>query len=246
MRGPIRSVLFAAFAVVGCMLTLGASSAMAQLVAAGGEVTGSLRDDLTTAPSNAQYGADLLATNTKGPLQLTDEGALQTPVNKSPQYYAFVGVKLHSNPTAANCSVTTGYAEFADFQHATHGTTPSPVYSDTLIDPWRIDIRSHLCATNPDRVTVYASGLYFPVLGIEVRGNIVGTYQAPIAGCSAGGINLDLEQPGLLANGAAVGAGINNGTLNEHAFLCFISSNDYVYPTNAGSLTAITGTIKNE
>jgi hypothetical protein len=236
------------------MLAFGASSAMAvpQLKAEGGIEAGGLRDDLTTPPTNAQYGADLLAQNTAAPLQLFKGGAAEEGLNKNGRWAAFVGIKLHSNPMAVNCSTATGYVEFADFQKAVTvpGGLNSPVYADTLIAPWRVDINSNSCeaAKNPNKVTVTGVGLYFPLLlgGQEVRGTITGKYEPPGGNCSAGGVNLDLQQPGLLANGAAIGAGINNGTAGVHAFLCFVSANNDVYPAVPVGEGAITGKIKNE
>lgn len=249
MRGPIRSILLAAFAAVGCMLAVGASSAMAVniLTAAGGITTGALRDDLTvTAPAtNAQYGTDILAQNTKGALALTT-GEPAEVQNQNGQFYAFVGLKLHSNPEAKNCSVATAYAEFVDLQKATHLTASSPVYADTLIDPWRVDINSDMCAVNPGVVRIGGVGLFFPTLGIEARGTIEGVYVQPGAtsNCTAGGVQFNLKQPNLLLNGVAtLKPGINNTEVGKNAYLCFVSANNYVYPTVGKELGPLTGEI---
>jgi hypothetical protein len=249
MRGPIRSVLFA-LAVVGCLFAVGASSAMAKsiLEAKGGKEGAAafvpLRDDLTTAPSNAQYGADILTQNTKAALALTVAGVVQ---NRNATNYAFVGLKLHSNPEAKNCSTAVGYVEFADFQNAENSAgANSPVYSDTLIDPWRFEIRSDMCATNPGKVTIYGTGFWFPVLATEVRGTITGVYEQPgVANCTGGGVKLDLAQPLLTINGAGPPpeAGISNNA-GGNAFLCFVSANNYLYPTVGKELGPLTGEIK--
>lgn len=243
MRGPIRSVLLAAFAALGCTLAVGASSAMALQLETGGAV--SLRDNLLTPPSNGQYGADLLANNTAGPLALTT-APTETVANKNPQFDAFVGLKLNSNPAATTTSVAVGYVEFADFQNATAGTgaTASPVYADTLVNPWRVEVNGAKNAA-PNVVTISGVGLYFPVLADEARGTLAGLYEQPGANCAAGGVKLNLKQPGLLVNGANVEAGVDNGTAGKNAFLCFVSSNNYVFPTTPTGLGALTGSVKN-
>jgi hypothetical protein len=245
MRGPIRSVLIAAFAALGCMLAVGGSSAIgaAILEAKGGIQGGALRDDLTTPPSNAQYGADILAQNTKGILALTVGGAVQ---QKVPINDAFAGLQLHSNPEAKNCSTATAYATFVDIQDATTSAgVNSPVYADTLIDPYRVDINSDLCATNPGLVTISGLGLYFPTLAVEVRGVIKGLYEQPGANCAAGGVKLNLAQPGLLINGAGPPpeVGFSNGA-GANAYLCFVSANNYLYPNVGKELGPLTGEIK--
>jgi hypothetical protein len=237
------------------MLSLGANSAIAsQLEAAGGIETGIVRDDLsvvgTNAPTNAQYGADLLTQNTLGQLALTKGPALTAVVqNIIPQFDSFVGLKLHSNPTATTTSVATGYAVFADFQKSEKGAAGggnSPVYPDNVIAPWRVDINGAKNAA-PNVVKITGVGLYFPVLGVEVRGNITGTYVNKAAGfCTGGGIRLDILQPGLLLNGAAgQELGINNTIANKNAFLCIVSADNYVYPTVPKELGPLTGEINN-
>ena len=245
MRGPIRRVLIAACAALACMLAVGVSSSMgaAVLGAAGGIQGGALRDDLVTPPSNAQYGADLLTQNTKGILALTVGGAVQ---NKNPINDAFVGLQLHSNPEAKNCSTATAYATFVDLQDATTpGGVNSPVYADTLIDPFRVDINSDLCSVNPGKVTIFGVGLYFPTLAVEIRGTITGLYEQPGANCAAGGIKFNIPQPLLTINGAGPPpeAGITNGA-GAAAYLCFVSANNYVYPTVPKELGPLTGEIK--
>jgi hypothetical protein len=240
MRGPIRSVLLTACTVVGCMLALGVGNAAANVLNAAGGVA--LRDDLTTPPSNAQYGADILAQNTKSILALTVGGVVQ---NRNPINDAFVGLQLHSNPEAKNCSTATAYATFVDLQNATTpGGVSSPVYADTLIDPFRVDINSDLCTTNPGQVLIQGVGLYFPTLAVEVRGFIKGLYEQPGVNCAAGGVKLNLAQPGLLVNGAGTPeVGISNGA-GAVAYLCFVSANNYVFPTVPKELGPLTGEIK--
>ena len=245
MRSPIRSVLIAACAVLGCMLAVGVSSSMgaAILEAKNGIQGGALRDDLTTPPSNAQYGADILVQNTKGILALTVGGVVQ---NKIPINDAFAGLQLHSNPEAKNCSTATLYYEFVDLQDAnTPSGVNSPMYADTLIAPWRVDINSDLCPTNPGKVTISGLGLYFPTLASEVRGTLQGLYEQPGANCAAGGIKFNLAQPLLTINGAGPPPelGISNGA-GAAAFLCFVSANNYVYPTVPKELGPPTGEIK--
>lgn len=241
MRGSIRSVLLAGCACFGCVLASGVSSMAApQLEAKKGGVVGALRDDLLTPPSNAQYGADILAQNTVNNVTLTI-GATEI---SSPQFDVFLGIKLHSNPpTAANCTVATGYVTFVDFQSETtivkEVVMQTPVYADDLIAPWRLDIRSALCAEKPNVITISGVGLYFPTLTSEARGAITGKYEQHGANCSAGGVKLDMNQPGLLVNGANVEPKVNE------PFLCFVSANNYVFPKAPVGLGVLEGEIKN-
>lgn len=258
MRGPIRSVLLAACAAVGCMLALGASSAMALnvLTAAGGIEAGALRDDLnvtsgTNPPTNGQFGANILAQNTKGAFALTT-GTPPVVVNKSPQNYDFVGLQLHSNPAVSTtqCNSAGGYVQFADFQDSTlqNTTTNSPTYVNTLLFPFRtlINSVSAPCTTTAGEnekglVTIRNTEFYLPVAGVLAFGTIKGKYVEPGTGskCLGGGVELELEQPGLVP----AGSGINNGVAGEHAFLCFVSANNYVYPTAGKEIGPLTGAI---
>jgi hypothetical protein len=261
MRGPIRSALFAAGAVVGCMLSLGAGSAMAVnvLTAAGGVETGTLRDDLnvtsgTNPPTNGQFGTTVLAQNTKGPVALTT-GSPATVVNKSPEFDDFVGLQLHSNPATSTtvCNAAGGYVEFADFENSTlqSGTTNSPTYVNTLLDPFRVLINSAsspctAVGTGGEKeqrlVTIRNVEFYLPVAGVEVFGTLTGKYVQPGTGskCPAGGVELALSQPGLVP----ANSGLDNGTVGEPAFLCFVSANNYVYPTTGKELGPTTGEVK--
>jgi hypothetical protein len=249
MRGPIRSALVVAGAVAGCLLAFGAGSAMAVnvLTASGGMQAGGLRDDLTTPPSNGNYGADLLASNKSG-LQWTQGGASQEPLAQNPQWDVLVGLKLNSNPVVSEttCSAAAGYVEFADFQGTTHMGASFPFYADTLTR-WRVTINSANTkgCTEPGVVTISGVGLYNPVWGSEVTGTIIGVYAQPGPGapCAAGGVQLNLIQRGLLANGANVGLGFDNGVVGANAFLCFVSSDNYVYPSSPTGPGALTGSI---
>jgi hypothetical protein len=214
------------------------------LTAAGGSEAGALRDDLATPPTNGQYGTNALLQNTKATLALTSGGVV---VNKNPRWESFVGLALHSNPVTSTttCVSAGGYVEFADFQNATN-TVPesSPVYANTLLDPWRVLINSASapgCAAAAQRVvTIRNVELWFPKLlgGLEVTGTITGKYAQPGANCSAGGVELDLAQGGLVP----AGSGISDGA-GGNAFLCFVSANNYVFPTTPTGEGVIKGTI---
>jgi hypothetical protein len=71
-------------------------------------------------------------------------------------------------------------------------------------------------------------------------------YEQPGANCAGGGVKLDLTQPLLTINGAGPPpeAGFSNGAAGN-AFLCFVSANNYVYPTVGKELGPLTGEIKN-
>jgi hypothetical protein len=105
-------MLLATLAIAGCMVSLGASSATAKSIfeAKGGKEGAvglvPLRDDLTTPPSIGNDGTDLLASNTKAAWAWTIAGIVQ---EKQATSYISVGLELHSNPEAKNCSTAVGW-----------------------------------------------------------------------------------------------------------------------------------------
>jgi len=229
-------------ALSACALAFGAGSAMAQLVNAAGTP---LRDNLTTPPTGGGFGEDALLQNTTAPIRLTEGSSPATGVNQSPQFDAFLGLKLDNNP--AKPADATGYVTFADFQNATTtlvsgSPTSSPVYSGTYSpnttpteSPWPITI------TTGGSVTVNNVALYLSALGIEVTGTITGTYEQPGANCPAGGVKLDTSQPGL----DIAGAGVDDGS-GGNSFLCVVSANNDVFPTDPTGPGPLTGSITND
>lgn len=255
MRITLRlGTLMSVSALVVGVLAVSASNALAvqQLTASGGAETGALRDSLTSpaAPSSDRYGTDALLENTVGALALTiNPSGTTVQAQVSPQYDAYLGLKLDNNPTAANCSVADGNVEFADFQDSTSpgilSGAESPTYANTLDSEWRVEINSNMCTTNPDKVTTSGAGLWFPTLDSEATGTFTGTYVQSSATCPAGGIELDLSQPAVLINGLNENAGIDDGTAGQNAYLCVISANNYVYPTSPSGPGSLTGVITN-
>lgn len=207
-----------------------------------------LRDDATTPPTGGGYGAAALATNTEGALRLlavvpgTEE---VVAANENPANYAYFGVQLERNPAtgcAAGEEAATGSVTFADIQNA----APSAVFAGISpggLGPWSISVRSDKCATEPGRITVTGVDLLFPGLNnVVATGTFSGTYVQPNAAtCEGGGMELDLKQPGVTVAGVLT-ARIDNGK-GQPAFLCFVSGNNYLFPSEAPQWEPLTGAI---
>jgi hypothetical protein len=218
-----------------------------------------LRDDLAEPPLSGNYGADIMAVNTEGPLRLLGEKEGKVvAANSNPKGYAFFGVELESNPTTGSCAAghrfAKGHVTFADIQNA-ELTEPvevpsSPVYSGISpggFGPWEVEIASDSCAGGAGEpaageVVVHNVHLFFPVLGATATGTFLGTYVQPGAGCEGGGIKLDVEQPEVTVTGAET-AEVDNGEAGKNAFLCFVSSNNVLYPETAPTWSPLHGAI---
>jgi hypothetical protein len=210
-----------------------------------------LRDDLTEPPegiSGGGYGTSALAVNTAGKIRLClTIGGLKT-CNESPQGYVLFGVKLHSNPVSATeCKAGQGEAKgwvtFVDWMHY----TPSAVYDDTspgYNGAWPIGVRSDKCTVNPGKVTIERSALFFPGLAnLVAAGTFTGKWVQP-GECpgGSGGIKLDVAQPGIRASFGEKPE-LDNGSANTNAFICFVASNNYLYPNTAPTWAPFTGNI---
>jgi hypothetical protein len=66
----------------------------------------------------------------------------------------------------------------------------------------------------------------------------------PTTPCAGGGGELNVEQS-LEVNGALAARAIDNGTTGatSRAILCFVSANNYLYPTTAPTWGPLTGAI---
>lgn len=196
-----------------------------------------LRDDVTDAPNG--YGTDLLAVNTVGKLRFRASPGGVAAANENPKGYAFFGLKLDKNPVAANCSEATGWVPFVDVQDA----SPSAVFSgDKPAAPWLFKVKSDLCATNPGQVLVENTSLLFEAFGVTAGGFFQGVYQEPNAAtCPAGGVKLNVEQPGVVTVPASTTTPKLDNGAEGNAYICFVSANNYVFPTNEPVWTPLTG-----
>jgi len=217
-----------------------------------------LRDDLVEPPEGGSFGTDALAVNTQGPLRLCEKFkaavGCEGVKNQNPINDAFFGLKLHENPTSANCHTATGWVEWADIQNATStGGVSSPVFAGTSPGDngaWSLSVRSDKCSTNPGRVSIDRFAIYIPVPGFWVTtpstGEIVGKYIQPSAQCAAGGVELNIEQT-LEINDVSAARTIDNGTTGvgaaSNAFICFVSANNYVYPKTGPEWKELQGAI---
>lgn len=262
---PVLAVL-AAVLGVGTSSASAAEGACANNVLCGRNSTATnaerLRDDFVEPPegvSGGSFGASLLAVNTAGALRLTSGAAF----NENPKGDAFFGLKLHSNPptvaTGTVCKEGLGEAEgwvlFADIQNATNNAgEPSPVYDDTSPGdngPWPIGIRSDHCSARAGVVTIEHVALFLPKLagGVTVTGVLTGNWVQPTIGAEEGckggrgGVELKEKQTVTLNGTSGQEIKINNGVAGKLAFICFVSSNNELFPTTPPTWAPFTGGI---
>jgi len=219
------------------------------------------------------FGTSALAVNTAGPLRLLAKLGTVTVANKNPAGYAFFGVKLDKNSVTSTtkCETATGYVTFVDIQDATTlnekgEEVSSPVYSGegpfspTLptgarggLGPWLLKINSDNTGCSEaerGKVTISNVSLYFPTLsGLVATGQFVGQYVQPTGGtvapCPAGGVELAISQPGIsLTLGTT--PELDNGTTGKKAFICFVSSNNYLFPKTAPTWAPFSDFTKSE
>ncbi len=249
-----RFLITLAPALLVAMFALGAVASSASAAACTGFVlcnnsNEKLRDDFTEPPegvSGGSFGTSALAVNTAGKLRFCAT-VISKVCNENPAGYAFFGVKLHSDPptvaAGTECKEGLGEAEgwvtFVDIQNA----TPGAAYDDTSPGdngPWPIGVRSDNCKVKPGVVRIEHAALLFAGLGnATATGTFTGTWVQP-GSCpgGSGGVKLDIKQPGITLKEAEVdnGAGAN-------AFICFVSSNNYLFPTAAPTWAPFTGNI---
>lgn len=197
-----------------------------------------LRDGV---PEPTEYGTSALAVNTAGKLRLCATVSGLKACNENPKGYAFFGVKLVKNPPTGNCEEALGNVNFVDIQNASTGGLASPAFDKI---PWPLKLRSDKCTTNPGGVTIENVWLYFPAFHeLKATGTITGKWVQP-GSCpgGSGGIELAVVQTGLALS---IGSSpeIDNGTTGKNAFVCFVSSNNYLYPTTAPTWEPFTGNI---
>jgi hypothetical protein len=216
-----------------------------------------LRDDedgAGTNPVSTKFGTDALAVNTKGPLRFraTDAGVVVN--NENPTGYAFFGLKLDKDElsSATVCRKATGWVTSVDIQHA----TPSAAFSGTAptpngLGPWTLTLVSDSTAcpaAERGKVTVGNVSLLFETLvpitktPVKATGSFTGKYEQPGANCPNGGVKLDLKQPGITTEPATTNPEVDNGAGSE-AFVCFVSANNYVFPSSAPTWAASTNQV---
>lgn len=239
MSRKLLTGLVAVLAVAA--LGVGASSAGAAACTVNVLCNGSneaLRDDFTEPPETdfPGFGANIFGVNTAGPLRLSALGVF----NENPVNDGLFGLNIDRNPltSTTKCEHARGYVEFVDIQNAKNNVPEaSPVYSDTAPgqnEAWPFSILSNHCATNPGQVIIERVDLFFPKLAtknITVSGTILGKYVQPgtTSKCPGGGIELTEAQKLLLFNGASAESKITGGAEGK-AFICFVSSNNNLYP----------------
>ncbi|HTD07899.1 MAG TPA: hypothetical protein VK680_03320 [Solirubrobacteraceae bacterium] len=220
-----------------------------------------LRDDLVEPPEGVGgggYGASLLGVNTLGKIRLCSTITGVKVCNEEPTGYSFFGVKLHSNPLSPvttaeeeNCKEgkfeAKGWITFVDLTDWTTAGVADPVYDNTspgYNGPWSIGIKSNRCKTNPGVVTIEKVALYFPIEeNQKATGTLTGKWSQPSTEkCAGGGIELNTTQSSLkLSIGEK--PEIDNGTTGKNAFICFVASNDYLFPKTAPTWAPLTGSI---
>lgn len=197
-----------------------------------------LRDDVTDAPEG--YGTDLLAVNINGPLRYRFSPGGVAAENSIPKGYVFFGLKLDKNPVAANGVEATGWVPLADIQRA----STSAVFSgDKPSTPWLFKVRSDLSTENPGRVLIENTSLLLETVGVTVAGAFQGIYQQPGTICPAGGVKLNIGQPGVVTVPASTTEPKLDNGAGGNAYICFVSANNYVFPTNEPVWTPLTGEI---
>ena len=252
LAAVVPAALIAAMAI--SVPSAGAVACTGNILCSGGGAGAKIRDDFDNAPAFKGYGANILATNTQSTLRLRAfEGEKEKFSNTIPANYAYFGIDLLNNPVTSTtvCNDSEGWVTFADIQNS----TPSPVYagtSPTRFAAWPVVIYSNalnaekkpVCGANAGRVTIENAHLFFSALGATAAGTFVGSYEQPGANCAAGGVKLDIAQPGVTAEAGGVKftSQIDNGA-GANAFICFVSSNNVVFPTTAPTWTPLTGSV---
>jgi hypothetical protein len=83
-------------------------------------------------------------------------------------------------------------------------------------------------------ITLSHRQLFFPELGGAVAiGTFTGKWVQPeVCPGGSGGVELEVSQPGVTVTGEtkAKSVEIDNGTAGKHTFICFVSSNNYLWP----------------
>jgi hypothetical protein len=204
-----------------------------------------------TTPFSTNFPTQGLLVNTKTSLRLSTTIGGVAFRSSSPTGYVFVGLNLTSNPTnsTAACRAATGYIVFVDVQRGSpsavfNGTTAAPfvAFSDSLACP--VAVRS--------KVFIRELTLLFEQLGpgkapVTANGTVEAAFSNPNAEkCPAGGVELSVKQPGLTTEPVSEKLEIDNGEAEKAGSLCFVSSNNYLFPKTAPTWAPFTNTTEKE
>lgn len=189
-------------------------------------------DGLGTNPLSTNFGTDMLAVNTKGPLRFK-VGAGAGEAATVPMGYGFFVFKLFTNPESSKtiCRQAQGNIPAADIQHASN----SAVFNGSS-GAWTFSIKSDnegCPLAEKGKVTIRNVSLLFETLKvggtpIVAAGAIAGAYENPDANCPAGGIKLNISQSGLMIEPTFASPEIDNGA-GGSAYICFVSANNYLF-----------------
>lgn len=178
-----------------------------------------------------------LLSNTKSKIAFTAKIAGTTLTNESPAGYTYFGVNLMSNPTNSTtvCKAATGTVPFADIQDG----SKSAVFDVGTAWSFTEQSNSTACGSFAGRIIIREITLLFETLGagktaVIASGTLIGKASPPNAEkCPAGGIELNVEQPGFTTEPAAEKLEITNGEAGKAALICFVSANNYLFPKEA-------------
>jgi hypothetical protein len=198
-------------------------------------------DGSATTPKSENFGADALAVNTAGPWRYSYKTSKVGFSWSVPAGDVFFGVKLQSNPesSATVCRAATGTIPWVDIQHA----SPSAVFDGSTAWTFSINSDHTICSPNEGSVTIGNVTLLLEQLGagkspVIATGTISGKYinsTSEGAPCQGGGVELYNHQPGITMNPASENGTIeiDNGTTGKQVSICFVSSNNYLFPNAA-------------
>jgi hypothetical protein len=202
-------------------------------------------DGTETTPDSSNFETSGLLVNTKSQLKLALKIAGVGFANEIPLGYGFFGVDLSNNPTnnKEKCPGATGTVPWVDLQDG----KPSAVFD--VSTAWSFEILSESESGSKSCKELKRASTFIvreATLLIETggagkspiiaSGTFVGNYSQPNeAKCPGGGIELAVKQPGITTEPEAEAGTIefNNGTAGTAALICFVSSNNYLFPKTA-------------
>jgi hypothetical protein len=202
-------------------------------------------DGSETTPVSTNFPTSVLVVNTKSKLRYSVTIGGVGFGNEIPDGYAAFGVKLERDPVSATkaCRVATGAIPWFG---ASNGK-PTAMFAGTGAWTFSVDSNSTACAEG-GKVTIGNVSMLLEKIGpggspILVAGTLEGRYSQPReTGCLAGGIELNVDQPGITTEPATERFEIDNGEAKVPVFLCFVGASNYVFPTTAPTWAPFTNT----